>query len=162
MRSGQSKFRNLLIVRDAGCIITGITPEECDACHIIPYHVSKDNNISNGILLNKLHHKSFDKYIWSINPENNKIIVDPKFTKYSIYQYNGITVHLPIECKRNMATHFKIFMKKYYGITLHKIINYISNNKIHTVPMLRYKLQFNYRVPTDIVDYIIIHNNNIL
>lgn len=42
--------------------------EVCEAAHIIHFSDSINFDIDNGLLLNSILHKLFDKYYWSINP----------------------------------------------------------------------------------------------
>ena len=55
--------------------------EVCEAAHIIPFSKCENFDIDNGLLLNSILHKLFDKYDWSINPnslciEINKVSTD--------------------------------------------------------------------------------------
>ena len=43
--------------------------EVCEAVNIIPLSNCEDFNIDNGLLLNSILHKLFDKNYWSINPD---------------------------------------------------------------------------------------------
>lgn len=70
-RPNQTTFRNNLIKKYEGkCIITGSKClYELEACHIIPHSQDKNNFlVSNGILLKSNIHTTFDKYLWTINP----------------------------------------------------------------------------------------------
>lgn len=68
-----------------------------EAAHIIPYCMSYSLDSDNGLLLCANHHKTFDKYKWSINPitlnieKGNKIIrniqLDTNTVKYIISHY---------------------------------------------------------------------------
>jgi len=44
--------------------------EICEAAHIIPFSLSENFDINNGLLLNCILHKLFDKHYWSINPDS--------------------------------------------------------------------------------------------
>ena len=73
-RHNQSEFRKKVIERYGKCIITGVKHEtELEAAHIIPYASTKSCELDNGILLNRMIHKTFDNYEWSINPDTLKI-----------------------------------------------------------------------------------------
>ena len=73
-RIGQTEFRNNLIERFQRCIITN--SEIFDACHIVPFSLSNNMDVNNGILLNKCHHDYYDKYYWSINPHTYQIDIN--------------------------------------------------------------------------------------
>jgi hypothetical protein len=85
-RNGQTLFREQLINRYKTCIISGCSPDVCDAAHIIPYAElnSEHYNIDNGILLRKDLHALFDNKKLIINPHtlivrfNENIIKDNK------------------------------------------------------------------------------------
>jgi ParB family chromosome partitioning protein len=64
----QSMYRKAIIQRFNNCIISNYDNEICEASHIIPFSESENFDIDNGILLNNILHKLFDKHYWSINP----------------------------------------------------------------------------------------------
>ena len=64
----QQLYRNAIINRFDKCIISDMDKEVCEAAHIIPFSESNNFDIDNGLLLNSILHKLFDKYYWSINP----------------------------------------------------------------------------------------------
>lgn len=65
----QQLYRNAIINRFDKCIISDMDKEVCEAAHIIPFSESNNFDIDNGLLLNSILHKLFDKYYWSINPK---------------------------------------------------------------------------------------------
>lgn len=69
-RTEQQKFRDEIVKRDKKCIVTNFIPSECQACHIIPFSENKIYDINNGLLINSCLHTTFDKFLWSINPDN--------------------------------------------------------------------------------------------
>ena len=76
-RVGQEDFRQNLITRYGyKCMITN--SEIFEACHIEPYIETNNMSVDNGLLLNSQHHKMFDSYIWSINPETLEIEINDK------------------------------------------------------------------------------------
>ena len=113
-RDKQDNFRKQLINKYKKCLISGNGELVCEACHIKPYVLSNDDekyDINNGLLLDSTHHKLFDRFLISINPEtkkleiknnldkedykniwtnNNKIIdiIDKSSIKYLRYHYN--------------------------------------------------------------------------
>ena len=104
---GQEEFKQELIDRyGKKCILTGC--DTFDACHIIPFSDSENMDPDNGLLLNPTHHRMFDNYEWSINPNTLQIeinyskadqtdffsqIIDGKKLK-QIEQYKGVIKYL--------------------------------------------------------------------
>ncbi len=124
-RIGQKEFRNSLINRFGGCIITG--SDIFDACHIVPYSDDANMSIDNGILLTKTYHVYFDKYIWSINPDNyqieinyNMISVGDFFIKNLLTTDLGFLINYPL---------MKLYLSKHYEIFNNKIKSYPKYNE---------------------------------
>ena len=71
LRQGQSEFRNSLLHRhNSQCMLTGCKDQSVlDACHIIPYHLSFDNSLSNGLLLRTDIHTLLDRDLIKFNSE---------------------------------------------------------------------------------------------
>ena len=70
-----------------------------DACHIIPFSVSQDDTISNGISLCPNLHRAFDRGLIFID-ENYKVRLNNNFTdnlksSYNIQQFEGERIMLP-------------------------------------------------------------------
>jgi len=65
----QNVYRCAIIKRYNTCIISDMDNRVCEAAHIIPFSECDNFNIDNGLLLNCILHKLFDKHYWSINPE---------------------------------------------------------------------------------------------
>jgi len=70
-RMGQEEFRKTLLEQyNNKCIVTGNDCNyELEACHIVPVATKEDYSLDNGLLLAKTIHATFDKYMWSINPD---------------------------------------------------------------------------------------------
>lgn len=90
-RKDQQSFRNDLIERYNGCIITGVSDIVCDACHIIP-HSECDNkdkyNVDNGLLMRSDLHILFDKGLLKINPHTSEILLnDTLLSNQQMEQY---------------------------------------------------------------------------
>ena len=72
-RVNQSFFRNTVLASyNYHCCITGISvPELLVAGHIVPWSVDKKNRMNplNGICMNALHDKAFDKGLMTITPD---------------------------------------------------------------------------------------------
>ena len=62
LRRGQRTFRASLLNIYGSCMITGYAdfPGARETCHIIPYSVSNDNSVENGLLLRADIHTLFD------------------------------------------------------------------------------------------------------
>lgn len=114
-REGQATFRNNLILEYDSCIITGDNSIICEAAHIIPYSISKNFDVANGLLLNKCFHKMFDDYLFSIDSDNrlefsNRIFNMRGFGKYLIY--NGKKLIISPKSKTFLNIHYKKFIEK--------------------------------------------------
>jgi len=69
----QNLYRDFIIDRFNNCILSDMHHEVCEAAHIIPFSECENFDIDNGLLLNSILHKLFDKYYWSINPETLRV-----------------------------------------------------------------------------------------
>lgn len=80
-RRNQSYFRQAILASyNSTCAITGIkTPELLVASHIIPWSKNETErmNFSNGICLNALHDKAFDKGLITFD-EDLRLVISPK------------------------------------------------------------------------------------
>jgi putative restriction endonuclease len=70
-----------------------------DACHIIPFSLTHNDQISNGIALCPNMHRAFDRGLLSVD-ENYKLLVSPAIIEdaehvYSITKLEGKQIHLP-------------------------------------------------------------------
>jgi hypothetical protein len=93
----QNIFSNFIKQRDKRCVITGkYNILECEACHIVPVKMGGSYNIDNGLLINLIHHKTFDDNLWSINPENMcvDILTQDINIVGSIIDYEGKNVNI--------------------------------------------------------------------
>lgn len=108
------------------CCISGmkidasINVSMIDACHIVPFSVSYDDTITNGIALCPNLHRAFDRGLIAID-EDYKVLVSNTFkedeTKYSIRAFEGKEIQLPMvksyyPLRENIGWH-KIFFFKY-------------------------------------------------
>lgn len=116
-RINQDKFREKIIKRDKCCILSNSHPDMCEACHIIPYSESNEEqkyDINNGILLERGLHSLFDKYLWSINRESyviisEKILNNPQYNLINIY--NKIKLQLNEKQLDYLKNHYEQFIK---------------------------------------------------
>ncbi len=94
------------------CCISGmkidatINVSMIDACHIVPFSVSYDDTVTNGIALCPNLHRAFDRGLIGIN-EDYKVVVSNSFkedkTNYSIRSFEGKEIQLP-----NMMDYFPL------------------------------------------------------
>lgn len=84
-RINQSFFRSAIMGSyDFTCCVSGVkNPELLEACHIVDWSEDKNNrsNPENGLCLNSLFHKAYDKYLIAITPDYNIIISDEMIEK---------------------------------------------------------------------------------
>jgi putative restriction endonuclease len=108
------------------CCISGMkidatnTVSMIDACHIVPFSVSYDDTVSNGIALCPNLHRAFDRGLIAID-ENYKVLVSNSFNEdvssYSIKVLEGKEMQLPnmksyYPLKGNFEWHRNIVFKK--------------------------------------------------
>jgi len=105
-RVNQSQFRKIVLTNfNNQCCITGIKMVELIvASHIAPWSQDKGNRLSpqNGLALNSLHDKAFDRYLITIT-EDLKIKVSSKFyqhkdvpsIKQNFIDYDGVSLLSP-------------------------------------------------------------------
>ena len=120
-------FRAKIIKQYKKCIVSDIyNKSELEACHIVPLHWltfknnkliegKNINDISNGILLNKFLHTTFDKYYWSIEPKTFHIEINPNIIEQElghIIKYNGKKLLLEGIDDYFLTIRYKIFKRK--------------------------------------------------
>ena len=96
----------------------------CEAAHIIPFSETLSFDVDNGILLNSILHKLFDKSYWSINPKTLcvELFIDEKNSAYDILKpYENKY----IECLKDYPKSIKNISIHYYNI-----INLLINVRI--------------------------------
>jgi putative restriction endonuclease len=107
VRSGVFK-REIPKIYDYQCAISGMRVESTtnaqlvDACHIIPFAISKDDTITNGISLSPNLHRAFDRGLLTINADY-VVRISPAIKEndspYSLRQFEGKRINLPFESK---------------------------------------------------------------
>jgi putative restriction endonuclease len=107
VRSGVFK-REIPKIYDYQCAISGMRVESTtnaqlvDACHIIPFAISKDDTITNGISLSPNLHRAFDRGLITINADY-LVRISPAIKEnqspYSLNQFEGKRINLPRETK---------------------------------------------------------------
>ena len=112
----QNYYRDGLINRYKKCIISGMHMEVCEACHIIPFYDSENFDIDNGILLNSVLHKLFDKHYWSINPSTLCVEISNNCNNFEFLQeHNNKYINILEQydnTKHNLRSHYDIFILK--------------------------------------------------
>jgi len=113
VRLNQQQFRSELLNKYSKCIISGNTCfDELEACHIVEVKDGGDYYLSNGIILEANLHKTFDKYLWCINPFTKMIEVKNGFNS-SINKYNQI-----INIDDNIIDNLIIRYRKFLSIDI--------------------------------------------
>ncbi len=112
------------------CCISGLriistrNVQMVDACHIIPFSETRDqdaDNIKNGLSLSPNLHRAFDRFLITID-QDFRVVVSDQFTEsgdHVIKQFHGKRIHLPTEMKyipslENLNWHYL----KYHDIHL--------------------------------------------
>jgi hypothetical protein len=108
-RMQQNKFKENLFKKYKCCIVTENDIDECEACHIIPLEEKYSYDVDNGLLLTSSLHKTFDKYIWSINPNTSCIEIFSNNKKYMINEYENKKINLDKSTIKNLEWHYNKF-----------------------------------------------------
>ena len=79
-------------------IISGYNIQMIDACHIVPFAISHDDTISNGISLSPNLHRAFDRGLLAID-DDYRVIISSGFTEdispNSLKMFEGKRIQLP-------------------------------------------------------------------
>jgi predicted restriction endonuclease len=112
-RMGQQEFRQkVLELYGSKCIVSGNDcPAELEAAHIVPFSEQTNYDLSNSLLLERNLHSTFDKYLWSINPET--FMIEVKDNCGSIKKYEGKILNLNDDLKFNLREHYSSFKHLY-------------------------------------------------
>jgi putative restriction endonuclease len=62
-------------------IVSGYDIQMVDACHIVPFAISHNDTISNGISLSPNIHRAFDRGLITLN-ENYRVVLSKSFTEF--------------------------------------------------------------------------------
>lgn len=97
-RVNQGLFRKIILSSyDEKCCITGIDNAELlIASHIVPWSRDTKNRLNpmNGVCLNALHDRAFDKGLITIN-EDYRVVVSKKVRHELLLKYNNAQISLP-------------------------------------------------------------------
>jgi putative restriction endonuclease len=120
VRSGLFK-KTIPKIYNYSCCISGmkvettINAQMVDACHIVPFSISKDDTIPNGISLSPNLHRAFDRGLITINKEYI-VRVSPTISEndsvYSISQFDGKKIILPENVKWYPSPEYLLWHKK--------------------------------------------------
>jgi putative restriction endonuclease len=93
-------------VYNSTCCITGMRLESSfghtfiDACHIVPFSVSHDDKVNNGIALCPNLHRAFDRGLISIDNDYRVLVsahmIENSDHPYSLKQLSGVEIRLPL------------------------------------------------------------------
>jgi len=101
-------------------VATSSNAQLVDACHIVPFSVSKNDTITNGISLCPNMHRAFDRGLIAID-ENYKVKVSPSIVEtdspFSLKQFEGVEISLPKNVSHfPLVEHFNWHMtEKFFG-----------------------------------------------
>lgn len=103
VRGGVFK-REIPKIYDFQCAISGMRIESLrniqmiDACHVVPFAISKDDTISNGIALSPNLHRAFDRGLITLN-DDYRVVITSKIieskSNFSLAQFSGKSITLP-------------------------------------------------------------------
>lgn len=122
-RVNQNLFRNMVLsAYDNKCCITGIArPELIEACHIISWKNDEKERLNpcNGLAMNVLFHRAYDKMLIGISPDLKVEVSDRIYEglrakdrdrTYSFFNpYDGVEITLPRKFKPNLE-----FIEEHY------------------------------------------------
>jgi len=109
-RPDQNIFRQQLINYFLKCPITGLGPDECEAAHIIPVSSKGEYVLTNGLLLGAHIHKTFDKYLWSIDPLTYQIVCKPGSGSIETCNPNSLVGIIGSEWFNSIKSHWDCFV----------------------------------------------------
>lgn len=124
IRVNQSFFRSAVMTSyDNKCCVSGVgNTELLEACHIVSWADDSHNrtNPENGLCLNSLFHRAYDKNLMAITPDYEIIISDrfmekveePTFEKY-LKEINGRKINMPTRFypqKEFLDIHYQKFL----------------------------------------------------
>ena len=115
VRLSQSGFRNGLINLYGGkCVVShNDSLEELEASHIVEVKDGGDSDLSNGLLLEANLHKTFDKYLWTINPDTLMVESNPNKITNSVKKYVGNKINIKLNpfLYTNLKKRYDIFVE---------------------------------------------------
>jgi len=96
-RAGQAAFRASVLAAYGCCCVTGATqPELIEAAHIIPYSVSGDHSVSNGLMLRVDLHCLFDAGLLTIS-DDYRLVLSALITDASYLPLQGTAIAMPAD-----------------------------------------------------------------
>ena len=90
-----------------------------DACHIMPFSLSHDDTVTNGLSLTPSIHRAFDSFLITISPDF-KVVVSDQFIEsgnHPLKRFNGTQISLPDHEKyhpstSNLSWHYERFIEQ--------------------------------------------------
>lgn len=108
-RPDQTNFRSQIVRYFGSCPITKLGPDECEAAHIVPVSDGGAYELTNGLLLGAHIHKTFDKFLWSINPQTFQIVCKPGSGSIQYYDPNSLVKIINSQWTKSLESHWKKF-----------------------------------------------------
>ena len=141
------KFRSDLINIYKSCVLTKLHFSNCEAAHIVSKAWCNKNNKAikftpfNGLLMNNILHKSFDKLEWTFNMYSVKTLDKFRFKTHTIIAPNLINnayanqinlqqVILPTLSRLFIKHHYLRFINKHYNNIFEQNQKNLENNLI--------------------------------
>lgn len=106
LRRGQPRFRaNLLVAYGASCAISGCDAVPAlEAAHIVPYHDSSNNDVTNGILLRADLHTLFDLHLISVDSRTARILLANELKETTYREFAGEQITFPKKREHQPST----------------------------------------------------------
>jgi hypothetical protein len=109
-RLSQTDFRLELLNKYGKCIISDNSCiDELEACHLVELRDGGDYYLNNGIILEANLHKTFDKYLWCINPYT-KIIEVKNNINSSINKYKNMFIDFDDSIFNNLVIRYEKYV----------------------------------------------------
>lgn len=113
-----TKFKKEVRERYHRCVISEHSQTQCDVIHLLSFSESNEYqkyDPNNGLLMDKSLHSLFDKYYFTINPENNQIELNlskEDIEETSINQYKNKKLDINPDSKIYLERHYQTFLSK--------------------------------------------------
>jgi hypothetical protein len=108
----QLEFKEQLLEKfNDKCIISG-SECELDICQLVKHPNNTHYLLSNGIILKENLHTTFNKYLWSINPDTLKVEIKDDLNIGEIKNYENTIIRIKVnnEMYLNLLNHYNIFL----------------------------------------------------
>jgi predicted restriction endonuclease len=96
LRPEQQQFRQALLKVYRRCAVTGCRIESVlDAAHIVPHSKTRNNDITNGLILRVDIHRLFDDCLIAIHPQTLQVHVSPELEETEYFGFQGCVITVP-------------------------------------------------------------------